>query len=43
MEGREFFIEHGGTHYAYLPCLNATDGGIEMLQALLARELAGWV
>ena len=43
MEGRETFIEHGGTHFAYLPCLNASDGGIEMLRALLARELAGWV
>ena len=43
MEGRETFMEHGGTHFAYLPCLNATDGGIEMLQALLSRELAGWV
>ncbi len=43
MEGRETFLEHGGSHFAYLPCLNASDGGIEMLQALLARELAGWV
>ena len=43
MEGRETYMEHGGTHFAYLPCLNATDGGIEMLQALLSRELAGWV
>lgn len=43
MEGRETFMEHGGTHFAYLPCLNASDGGIEMLRALLARELAGWV
>ena len=43
MEGRETFIEHGGTHFAYLPCLNASDGGIAMLQAILARELAGWV
>lgn len=43
MEGRETFIEHGGTHFAYLPCLNDTPVGIEMLRALLARELAGWV
>ena len=43
MEGRETFIEHGGTHFAYLPCLNATATGIEMLRTLLARELAGWV
>lgn len=43
MEGRETFIEHGGTHFAYLPCLNATDTGIEMLRTLLRQELAGWV
>ncbi len=43
MEGRETFLEHGGTHFAYLPCLNDSAGGIEMLRRLLARELAGWV
>jgi ferrochelatase len=43
LEGRDTFIEHGGTHFAYLPCLNDSDVGIEMLRALLARELAGWV
>ncbi|MFZ4689915.1 MAG: ferrochelatase [Polymorphobacter sp.] len=43
LEGRDTFIEHGGTHFAYLPCLNADPPGIEMLRALLARELAGWV
>jgi ferrochelatase len=43
LEGRDTFIEHGGTHFAYLPCLNDTPVGIDMLRALLARELAGWV
>jgi ferrochelatase len=43
MEGRETFLEHGGTDFAYLPCLNDTPVGIEMLYALVARELAGWV
>jgi ferrochelatase len=43
MEGRDTFLEHGGTHFAYLPCLNAGKTGVEMLHALLARELAGWV
>ena len=43
MEGRETFLEHGGTHFAYLPCLNTSDVGIAMLKTLLARELAGWV
>ena len=42
-EGREIFVEAGGTDFAYLPCLNADDDGVAMLRALLARELAGWV
>lgn len=42
MEGRDTFMAHGGTHFAYLPCLNDSAGGIEMLRTLLARELAGW-
>ncbi len=43
LEGRETFLEHGGSHFAYLPCLNDSEPGIMMLRALLARELAGWV
>ncbi|WP_294395542.1 ferrochelatase [uncultured Sphingomonas sp.] len=43
IRGRESFQAAGGTDFAYLPCLNAEPGGIEMLQALLQRELAGWV
>ncbi len=43
MEGKHSFLEAGGTHFAYLPCLNATPVGVEMLVALLSRELAGWV
>ncbi|MBA4042388.1 MAG: ferrochelatase, partial [Sphingobium sp.] len=36
------FEEAGGTHFAYLPCLNDTPTGIDMLRTLLARELEGW-
>jgi ferrochelatase len=43
MEGRATFLEAGGTDFAYLPCLNASPAGVDMLAALLARELAGWV
>jgi len=42
IRGREGFLAAGGTHFAYLPCLNASDGGIEMLRKILWRELAGW-
>ena len=43
MQGRESFMEHGGTHFAYLPCLNASSHGVAMLEALVRRELGGWI
>ncbi|MCG7347246.1 ferrochelatase [Sphingomonas sp. ACRSK] len=43
IRGRETFVEAGGAEFAYLPCLNASAGGIAMLRAVLVRELAGWV
>jgi ferrochelatase len=43
IRGRESFMEAGGTHFAYLPCLNAEPGGIAMLRSILRRELAGWI
>jgi ferrochelatase len=42
IRGRESFEAAGGTHFAYLPCLNAEPHGIEMLRTILTRELAGW-
>jgi len=42
IRGRETFEEAGGTHFGYLPCLNDTPVGIEMLRELIARELEGW-
>lgn len=42
IRGRETFLAAGGTHFATLPCLNASEAGIEMLRKILARELAGW-
>ncbi len=42
IRGRETFEEAGGTDFAYLPCLNDSPAGNEMLEILLARELEGW-
>ncbi len=42
IRGRETFEEAGGTHFAYIPCLNDGAHGIAMLRALIARELEGW-
>jgi len=43
IRGRESFLSAGGTHFAALGCLNATDTGLAMLEALIRRELAGWI
>jgi len=43
IRGRESFEAAGGTHFAYLPCLNDEPGSIAMLRSILARELEGWV
>ncbi len=43
IRGRETFLGAGGQSFAYLPCLNDSVVGVEMLRAILARELEGWV
>ena len=43
IRGKESFVEAGGTHFAYIPCLNDSAAGVDLLRALLARELEGWV
>ena len=42
IRGRDTFRGAGGTHFARLDCLNDSDDGMEMLDALIRRELAGW-
>jgi ferrochelatase len=42
IRGRDTFLAAGGTDFAYLPCLNAGEAGIEMLKKIVGRELAGW-
>jgi ferrochelatase len=43
IEGRDEFLEAGGEHYAVLSCLNTSDAGMEMLEAIIRRELSGWI
>jgi ferrochelatase len=43
IRGRETFLAAGGSHFAYLPCLNDSPAGIEMLRGIVGRELEGWV
>jgi protoporphyrin/coproporphyrin ferrochelatase len=41
--GKEQFKHAGGTHFAYLPCLNDNVPGMDMLESLVRQELAGWL
>lgn len=41
--GREQFEHAGGESYAYIPCLNDSDIGMDMLEAVIRRELMGWI
>lgn len=43
MELREQFMEEGGTHFHYIPCLNDSDLGMKVLEAAVRREAAGWL
>ncbi len=43
IRGREQFLAAGGTGFAALDCLNDSQAGMAMLEALLRRELAGWI
>ena len=42
IRGREQFMGAGGTHFARLDCLNSDQPGMDLLQSLITRELAGW-
>ena len=42
-ENRVIFMHHGGEHFTYIPCLNASDNGMQVIQAVMQRELMGWI
>ncbi|MGE0500451.1 MAG: ferrochelatase [Rhizobiaceae bacterium] len=41
-EVREIFLHSGGEKFAHIPCLNASDEGMDVIEAIVRRELAGW-
>ncbi|KKB13269.1 ferrochelatase [Devosia geojensis] len=41
--GRETFLHAGGEKFAYIPCLNDSGPGMDMLEAIVRRELSGWL
>ena len=43
IRGKEQFESGGGEKFAYLPCLNDSEIGMDMLEYLIRRELSGWL
>ena len=43
MENRARFMEHGGEKLTYIPCLNDGALGMRMIEAVVRRELSGWI
>ncbi len=43
IRGREEFTGAGGTEFAALGCLNAGTDGMALLDAMVRRELSGWI
>lgn len=42
IRGRQTFMQAGGEQFALLHCLNDSTEGMDMLQRIISRELAGW-
>ncbi len=43
IENRQAFLAGGGERFAYVPCLNASPGGMAVIERIVRRELAGWI
>lgn len=42
-ENREIFEHNGGEKFAYLPALNDSEDGLDVIEAVVRRELSGWI
>jgi len=42
-ENAEIFKHHGGEQFSYIPCLNDSEGGMDVIRQLVLRELQGWL
>ncbi len=42
-EVREIFLHAGGKDFAHIRCLNDSDEGMDAIETIARRELAGWI
>jgi ferrochelatase len=43
VENAGAFHDAGGANFAFVPCLNDSDGGMDVIRQLVLRELQGWI
>lgn len=42
-ENAEIFMHHGGEKFSFIPCLNDSDAGMDVIRRLVLREIQGWI
>jgi len=42
-ENAEIFRHNGGEQFSFIPCLNDSEGGMDVIRQLVLRELQGWL
>lgn len=42
-EAKEIFLHGGGMNFSHIPCLNDSQEGMAVIEALVRRELLGWL
>ena len=42
-ENAEIFKHNGGEQFAFIPCLNDSDPGMDVIRQMVLRELQGWI
>jgi protoporphyrin/coproporphyrin ferrochelatase len=42
-ENAEIFRHNGGEQFAFIPCLNDSEPGMDVIRQLVLRELQGWI
>jgi len=42
-ENAEIFKHNGGEEFSFIPCLNDSEAGMDVIRQLVLRELQGWI
>jgi ferrochelatase len=43
VENRDNFLNAGGQNFTFVPCLNDSSSGMDVIAAVAKRELSGWI